>query len=409
MSFFAILVIIAIGIALFCIFPIGVELPKPRRHFVVDAIISVNIIVFIAMLLRGEYMNFDHFANVAFEPGIDESVREFFYDWGLKPSELSFSRLVTSMFVHAGVLHLFANMYLLYIFGLPVEKRLGPMAFLLLYLFGGFAADFLYVYVTSPTLESSIPLVGASGALFAVMGAFVAHFPRAKIRVFYSILIIVRGVRSVTAVVFLTLYFIFEVVKSLGIFSHGSNVAHAAHVGGFFFGLFAAYVALQVRRLRPEDLEDEIRRILEDDSTQFPISRSPAEQKTMALMKENITQILVNPDYPPLVKEQGLEGYHRLIAEFPEAALGPGPQFIIARILLDKGRWEEALEAFKKFCITFPQDVRRDEALYQIGHIYCDKFDETERATKILTLVAGEFPESPWARAAEMKLDSISR
>ena len=243
MPLFAILAIVVLAILFFTIFPIGVKLPKPKKHYITDIIICINIIVFLAMLARGNFDNLEELLKTMFAPELDSAVSDFIDDWGLIPSRLSFVNMVTSMFVHAGVIHLFVNMFVLYIFGLHIEDKLRPLGFLLVYFLGGFFADFLFLYVTSPTLSSNIPLVGASGSVFAVLGVFLVHFPRVKVRIFYSIFFFVRGVKPVSTAAFLTLYFIIEVLLSMG----HSNIAHAAHVGGFFFGLFVAFISQQFR------------------------------------------------------------------------------------------------------------------------------------------------------------------
>lgn len=130
--------------------------------------------------------------------------------------------VVASMFLHAGIAHILFNMWSLWIFGNNVEEAFGPVGFLLLYLASGIAATFGFV-LANPDL--TVPLVGASGAIAGVMGAYLVLFPRHHVMT----LIIFRIV-AIPAVVFLGLWFVSQFVFE------SEGVAWEAHVAGFVFG-----------------------------------------------------------------------------------------------------------------------------------------------------------------------------
>jgi len=140
------------------------------------------------------------------------------------PSKVVYLGAITSMFLHSGLLHLFGNMWSLWIFGNNIEDRLGHFRYLIFYLVGGVVATVAYVAVQP---SSTVPVVGASGAVAAIMGAYLVWFPNAPIRT-----LIFFFLRDVSAKWFLGFWFVSQ------FFTGGnSEVAWMAHVGGFVFGV----------------------------------------------------------------------------------------------------------------------------------------------------------------------------
>ncbi|HEY7523651.1 MAG TPA: rhomboid family intramembrane serine protease [Candidatus Limnocylindrales bacterium] len=159
--------------------------------------------------------------------------------------------IVTSMFLHAGWLHLAGNMLYLWIFGNNIEDRLGRLGFAAFYLAGGVAAALAQVAVDP---RSEVPLVGASGAIAAILGAYLVLFPRARILslvflgFFYQLI-------AVPAVLVLGFWFILQVidgVTSLGADTAEGGVAFFAHIGGFALGLVLGALIRRRGRLRGE-------------------------------------------------------------------------------------------------------------------------------------------------------------
>ena len=138
--------------------------------------------------------------------------------------------IVVSMFLHASWLHLLGNMLFLWIFGNNIEDKLGPLLYIAFYVLGGVVATATQM-ATDPT--STVPLIGASGAIAAVMGAYIVWFPRARILTYLAFLLIV--VIEVPAWVLLGFWF-----GSQFFTQDGSGVAWMAHVGGFVFGVVGA-------------------------------------------------------------------------------------------------------------------------------------------------------------------------
>ncbi|MFQ6063878.1 MAG: rhomboid family intramembrane serine protease [Candidatus Bathyarchaeia archaeon] len=181
--------------------------------------------------------------------------------FGSTPSDIVQGRnlwtLFTSMFMHADIMHLFGNMIYLWVFGDNIEDALGHAKYLIFYLLGGLAASFVHiasVFASLPLLirvprylnPAGIPSVGASGAISAVLGAYILLYPRARIRtiVFYFLIQIV----TVPALYYLGFWFFYQLL--MGFFSLtglSSGVAFWAHIGGFVAGL----VIVKVFGVRP--------------------------------------------------------------------------------------------------------------------------------------------------------------
>jgi membrane associated rhomboid family serine protease len=163
----------------------------------------------------------------------------------LFPDKSIWLSILVSMFLHGSLLHLGGNMLYLWIFGNNIEDRLGPIAYLGFYLAGGAVATLAHVAVNP---DSTVPMVGASGAIAAVMGAYLVWYPTAKIRtaVIFFFITIVR----VQAKWLLAFWFVLQFFTG-----NNSGVAWMAHVGGFLFGVvFALLIGpgnRQKRRDRP--------------------------------------------------------------------------------------------------------------------------------------------------------------
>jgi membrane associated rhomboid family serine protease len=155
-----------------------------------------------------------------------------------------YAPFVTSMFLHASVAHFAGNMLFLWIFGDNVEDRMGHLGYALFYLLGGVAAGGAHV-LSNP--GSVVPTVGASGAIAAVMGAYMLLFPHARILTLVIVVVVARVI-AVPALVWLALWFLFQVLAGAAESSAPGQggVAWWAHAGGFAFG--AAWVLVTGRR-----------------------------------------------------------------------------------------------------------------------------------------------------------------
>lgn len=163
------------------------------------------------------------------------------------------STLVTSMFLHGGFMHLGGNMLYLWIFGDNIEHYLGRIQFLLFYLACGFAAVGAHILLSGP---STIPMVGASGAIAGVLGGYLVKYPKARVLVLIPIIWFIT-IRAVPAVFVLTLWFAIQLFSGLGsIGVEGGGVAFWAHVGGFVAGVLLILILPQKRWQRQVTVDE---------------------------------------------------------------------------------------------------------------------------------------------------------
>jgi len=188
-----------------------------------------------------------------------EALDAFVTEWGIVPAELTTAwssgaglmtealTLITSQFLHGGWLHLLGNLLFLWIFGNNVEDRLGRLRFLLFYLVGGAIAGLTQVAIDP---ESTIPTIGASGAIAATLGAYLVLFPRARITslVFLGFFYQLIDVPAVVVLVFWFLLQLIDGIASLGVTDAGGGVAFFAHIGGFVFGALVGVVVRAIGR-----------------------------------------------------------------------------------------------------------------------------------------------------------------
>ncbi len=216
-------------------FPLKDDIPSRRQPIVNLSLIIINIIVFIYEL---KVRNINAFLyNHAFIPAMLFEYHDFFR---------SFIRIFESMFMHGGFLHILGNMWFLWIFGDNVEDRMGHVNYLLFYLAGGVVAT-IAQGIASP--YSTIPMIGASGAISAVVGAYFVFFPHAKILTLVPIFIFFTFL-WIPAWLFIVFWFFVQYFNGmLSIAAHFSGgVAWFAHIGGFVFGYILGKIMLKKER-----------------------------------------------------------------------------------------------------------------------------------------------------------------
>jgi rhomboid family protein len=177
-----------------------------------------------------------------------DCARNFGDRFDLPPTWLT---LFTSMFMHGGLLHLGGNMLFLWIFGNNVEDSMGPLKFIVFYLLGGLAATALQVAID---MNSTVPSIGASGAIAGVLGGYLLLFPRARVVTLVFIIFFVTII-ELPAIAILGFWFVQQVL--FGYFDLGSQggeggVAYFAHIGGFVFGLLAIRLFADQRKQRAQ-------------------------------------------------------------------------------------------------------------------------------------------------------------
>jgi len=230
--------------------PLGDDNSDRRiRPLVNYTLIALNILVFLFLQDMGQNYRFTYaFSTVPQEilTGQDMVTEESivadpnsgmrFRVPGLQRTPLSvYLTLLWSMFMHGGIMHLLGNMLYLHIFGDNLENLMGHLRYAFFYLFCGILASLAHVF-TSAALGANllIPSLGASGAISGVLGGYFLLFPKRRVRVLF-----LRSVIQVPALVAIGVWFLFQLISSVGMFSGGSGggVAYGAHIGGFIAGM----------------------------------------------------------------------------------------------------------------------------------------------------------------------------
>jgi membrane associated rhomboid family serine protease len=214
--------------------PIGDASRRPVRFPIATiAIIAINVLVFLGELGSGN---------------------AFINRWSEIPAHIVAGRdwitIFTAMFMHAGWLHILGNMLFLWVFGPQIEDVMGPLRYIFFYLLGGVAASLAQIAVDP---HSTVPNLGASGAIAAVMGVFLITYPRDQIK---TVLFIgwFFGVRLIPAIILVGFWFLIQLFSEVGALAATQNggVAYMAHVGGFLFGLVLGRLFEDQRRIRQQ-------------------------------------------------------------------------------------------------------------------------------------------------------------
>jgi membrane associated rhomboid family serine protease len=243
------------------VFPLKDNIGTRRTPVVTIALIVANVIVYVLSILHGgsilggpDSTTVVHYGAIPYEfthPGKEcdlvsqagqvlcEGQRGV--TGAAEPQPATWITAITSMFLHGGLLHLGGNMLFLWVFGNNVEDAMGRVKFVFFYLFGGFAAMALQIAVDAGT---TVPSVGASGAVAAVLGGYLLLYPRARVLTLIFLFVFFTFI-EIPAMWFLLIWFGEQLDPTGG----GGGVAYFAHIGGFLFGVLT--VRLLATRYNP--------------------------------------------------------------------------------------------------------------------------------------------------------------
>jgi membrane associated rhomboid family serine protease len=213
--------------------PLRDVIPSRTTPWITYLLIAVNVLVFLFEISLGP-----------------EDVSQFIFALGLTPAHFSWGNVLTAIFVHGGWLHLGGNLLSLWIFGDNVEDQMGHGRYLLFYLLAGIIGNLAQVAALP---SSAVPLVGASGAIAGVMGAYLLLFPYSRILVLIFLFFYIDIV-EVPAVFFLALWFFMQLISGVGQLANipGESVGFWAHIGGFVTGAIGGWLLRRPERRRAE-------------------------------------------------------------------------------------------------------------------------------------------------------------
>ena len=346
--------------------------------------------------------NLAMFAATTFDPSLTGRLE-------LSPRFPLLYEFLTYQFLHAGLLHVGGNMLFLYIFGNNVNDKMGNLGYLAFYLAGGVVAGAAYVM----TEQGPAPIIGASGSIAAVTGAYLILFPRSHVSIFYWFLFLGRF--ELQALWFIALFFAQDVLLS-----HGGQdqVAHMAHIGGTVFGTLVC-LALLVPQLLPRDQFDvwaliqrwNKRRQYRDlvakgynpfDYTHAPggRGRAPVIDGRVTELREQITAALGRHEV-----ETAADLYVQVKVIDPAQVLSRQAQQDVATQLHQAGRYAQAAEAYESLLRTYPKLDRADQIELMLGVLYARYLHNYDKARAHLTAVAGR---SHGGRELDMARDELA-
>ena len=206
-------------------FPIRDHNPSGRVPYVTYGLMAANILIFISYAgMMGDAARYGAFLN----------------NWAMIPAEVLAGQdqhtVLTSMFLHGGLMHLAGNMLFLWIFGDNLEDAFGHIPFLLFYIATGLVADAAHV-VSDP--DSLVPVVGASGAIAGIMGGYLLLYPKAQVDILFIFVVFFR-VFTISAWIVLAIWFGLQIFNGSVTDASGGGVAYWAHAGGFVAGIIFA-------------------------------------------------------------------------------------------------------------------------------------------------------------------------
>ena len=380
------------------ILPLGTDRPLKRPTVITYWLIGVNVAVYVVGAIYGS-------------PRISpEGFQHLFQLLWLDPEHLAPWQFLTYQFLHGGLLHLLANMLFLFVFGPNVEDRLGRWAFLGFYLVGGIVAGL------SHFLFESSPVVGASGSIAAVTGAYLVLFPKTQIRIFLFFFFI--GVFSIQAWWLIA----FAIIKDLVFQGWGADegVARLAHLGGYAFGAGASFILLWTGVLarEPYDLfsmgrQARRRRVFRELATSGKTAwahevsskakvrsaaKSSADEHELAEKRAEICRMVAEEK----LDEAG-EAWEKLMDARGEVALPRQTHLDLANHLFASQKRQSAAVAYDIFLKRHPSDRQAPQVRLMLALISARYLNDPVHAKALLSEVQKQgVPDDCRALASEL-------
>lgn len=343
------------------LFPYASNNPIERKPKVTESIILINMLIFTAGLLTG-------------------NVEEMIDLLGYIPDDMNPLKALTSMFMHAGIVHLLFNMWFLYLFGASVENRLGRVKYLLFYLGCGVVSVLIY-HLVSGIENSGIPLVGASGAISGIIGAYLILFPFSDFKIFYWFFFFWMGTMDLAALFYIGLWIIVQIALGFITAYTGAQVAFWAHIGGFFFGsiLIASTIGMGAFLGEERKTTSASAKGTQDDKKK-PFSDIEA-------IKQELERLLF------LKKNNESENlYLRSIKKYPDLLLLAGPQFDLGRMLESRGLESFALRVYEQLIAAYPDAPIAKRAMLTAARLCTILPDKADLGLEYLTTIISSAP-----------------
>lgn len=362
------------------------RLPK-RKPIITEGLIVVNLLVYLSGLIGQSAGTFD----------LNTLVRWGHYD----PQNFQWWQLFTSAFLHdpSGIWHIAFNMLFLWVFGAAVEDRIGRIGYLGFYLIGAAVTAAAHSFV------SPAPVIGASGAIAAVTGAFLAMFPRSRIVVFFLIGFTMFTIPSLW---FIGLYFVIDVLRQAGELLGGRSggVAYMAHIAGYVYGFSLAFVLLGTKIIRRDEYDvfflftqarrrAQFRAANKGKAAGAWESSSADTGKRLASIKQSnpasakdtriaearaeINRLAAANDLPAAAAK-----YRHLLREAPDAVFGEQRQLELANQFYADGEYALAAAAYELLLDRYPRAMKAAEVRLALGVLYTRQLNHPARAREVI-------------------------
>lgn len=322
-------------------------------------------------------------------------------------------RLVSYAFAHADIWHILGNMLFLWVFGPNVEDRLGRVWFVVFYVLGAAAAGATHLAF------SAAPVLGASGAVSAVTGAYLVLFPRTVVRTFIFFFFV--GVMNIPAVWFLG----FAIARDIIGLGMAGNVAREAHLGGYAFGFSVCFIALATKILprevydlfsvfRQKARREEMRQALLESQKRVAGTLSPTKHAEAAIVPEpamllraDVSAALSAVDVP-----KALDAYRQLLRQFPTIpgaiTLNRANMLAIGNYAFSAKDFPLAARAYELFLDGYPRDAERAHVKLMLGLVKARYLNEPETARPLITDAASTIQDDHHAALARELLDELN-
>jgi membrane associated rhomboid family serine protease len=364
-------------------FPIRTDYQMHIRPWVNYALVAINVLVFMAQIHGGN-------------PTVSHLL--------LQPAAPNLLQFFTSMFMHANAEHLIGNMVFLWVFGNALNDRLGHAGYLLFYLAGGVMAGLGYLAVSG-----SAPVLGASGAISAVTGAYMVLFPRVQVTMLFWFIIITTF--QVSSLVFLAIQFVWnlwmsaQVVLAPGV---SAGVAYVAHSSGYVFGILVAALLLWTRIIPPDafDLLNLFKAWKRRSHYRRMVSQGYEPFAQSATAKGASRQVKAKVTVAPQDNSQNNEAqrlrrelstamrrgdfdaaanlYQELTALDPQVALPRQQQLDVANHLMGTQNYAASAEAYERFLAHYPNYRYVADIHLMLGLLYSRYLHRCDSAEAML-------------------------
>lgn len=377
--------------------PLGSDVPLRRPTLITHVLIGLSIAAAVGGIALG-----------AADPDLHERVMR---SLAVVPGVTPWYTWVTYAFLHGGFLHLAGNCLFLFVFGPPVEDRLGRVWFAALY-FAGAA----FAVLAQWAIQGADPMIGASGAISCIAGAFLVLFPRSGVRIFLFFIMI--GIITLPAWVFILMHVAWDILK-LGSGS-GGNVAVGAHLGGYALGAAVAAGCLGTGILKREGLDlftlgkqAARRRAIKEASfrstqlTRREPSRPPdPHAEALAQARARVLTLLSAGDHPGAVV-----AYHNLLKEFghlPHGCTLPRErQYELANHLFQQGDHQTAAIAYARFLDSYAGDAETPVVKLMLGLLNARYLNDPIAAKRLIAEAQPDLHDEQHAALARSLIEDL--